>query len=377
MYQGKIVFAAWLVPVVYVLLTRWLTRRDGLTAALLLAAGVCSVGMTGSASFIAPLLFATAAIPLLARREWRGLPVVATAGLIPLVVGFVATRKYPIADQLGGVVHPSSWFFHEVFGVGFVAAVGAIALWTAAPRLARSGPPARLATGVAVVALVLLTPALLPTISDAADLSGVLRRTLWIVPMPALVGLFGAFPVALLLDRVTTRPGLRKLAVVLPALLATALFAAFGHPLWTSTSGESLWVSRPGWKANPEILDDAREILRNYRGGGPILADERIMGAIAMITVEPRAVSARRWYALILPGPRRPINQRLWLTDFVEGRRRQSSSEKLLPAISDLRVDLVCPRREKRGVIADLESTRRFAPRFETEELVCYERVRA
>ncbi|MDQ3997052.1 MAG: DUF6077 domain-containing protein, partial [Gemmatimonadota bacterium] len=96
MWQGKVVFTAWLVLTLYVFLTRWVGKRDALTGVLLVAAGVASIGMTGSAAFVAPLVFAAGAVALVASRAWRGLPVLAGAAAFPFVVGLVATRKFPL-----------------------------------------------------------------------------------------------------------------------------------------------------------------------------------------------------------------------------------------------------------------------------------------
>ena len=132
MWQGKVIFVAWLVLTTYVFLTRWLERRDAVTAVLLLAAGVCSIGMTASAAFVVPLLMGAAVLPLLACRDWRGLPVVIAAAGIPFVIGLVVTLEHPLVKPLNlgheraHLYDHTSWYFHEVFGIGLVAAVGLI-----------------------------------------------------------------------------------------------------------------------------------------------------------------------------------------------------------------------------------------------------------
>jgi hypothetical protein len=375
MWQGKVIFLAWLIPTIYVLLTRWLRGRDLVTAVLLVAAGVGSIGMTSSAAIVAPLVFGAAAIPLLLARSWRGLPVLVVAALIPFVAGLIVTRFYPLAPQLGGRVRGPAWYFHEIFGTDLVAALGALGL-IAAPLLARRGAAARLTGGIVVVSLILLTPRLLPTVSAAADVTGVLRRMLWVVPLPAFVGLLAALPVALVARRVVDRYArLRPAIAAVPAVLVVALLVAFGEPLWRGLDGRSLWASRPTWKVEESNLAAARAILRRYQGPGPVLADPDIMMTIPLLTVEPKAVSALRWYATLLPGPRRPIKQRLWLTEFVEGRARAGASQNVERALADLQVDLVCPRSSRSNVIAELAATGRYAERFRAHGLVCYERV--
>jgi hypothetical protein len=377
MWQGKVIFVAWLVPTAYVFLTQWLARRDALTAVLLLAVGVSSIGMTASAAFVAPLLFGTAALALLARREWRGLPVVAAAAAFPLLVGLFATLKYPpeTGPTDAARFFDASWYFSQVFGIGGLAALGLISLW-AAPWLARSGPPARLVAGVAVASMFVLAPAVLPALNHLTDLTTILRRILWFIPLPAMVGLLAAVPIAALTGRVSGLPLLaRRLATVAAPLLAAGLLVVFGDPVWTSwRGGRSLWVEQPIWKINQRSLNDARAILSRYDGAGPILTNEGAMRAIALITVRPKAVNARGWYARFIPEPRERTRNRLALTRFVQGEARKPSRQRILRALSDLQVDLVCVYESRPQVIRAVKTLASFREAFRVRRLVCFRR---
>jgi hypothetical protein len=375
MWQGKVVLAAWLVPTLYTYLTRWLTRRDALTGVLLLAGGLSSIGMTGSAAHLVPLLFATGAVVLLGRRDWRGLPVVMVAAAIPLLVGLVAVRKYPLPTQVGGSFE-TSWYFQAVFGTGVLAALAWIAVWVA-PWLTRAGPATSLTTAIAGVSTFLLAPSLLPLVADITGVAANLRRMLWIVPLPALVGLLAAFPAASLLRRsVDLRPPLRQVAVGASALLVAALLVAFGHPLWRSVSGESLWVARPAWKVSPRPLADAYTILGRYSGSGPILASEQTMRAIAVVTVEPRTVNPHSWYVRLTPEPRTRIQDRLLLTRFVDGLEPIPTRQEVARALARLRVDLVCVRGPRERVAREIRPLWAFREAFDVAGLVCLVRER-
>lgn len=380
MWQGKVVFVAWLVMTIYVFLTRWLAKRDAAGAVLLLAAGVSSIGLTGSAGFIAPFVFAAGGVALLIRRDWRGLPAVLTAAAIPVVVALVAAQKYPLTHldaegPLGKSPYvPTSEFFHNIYGVGVLAAVGLLAL-CAAPWLARLGPAAALTTGIAVVSVVLLAPFVLPTLNDVSGLGRILSRTLWVAPLPAIVGLLAAVPVAQLVGHVGRLRVLpRRLAAAAPAVLVAALLVVFGHPLWLSLGGNSIWVREPGWKTGQKALADTWAILRRYDGSGPILADERIMRAISLVTVRPKAVDARRFYARLLPEPRQRIFDRLALTHFVAEEEPIPARGRVLRALADLRVDLVCVRSSKEPVIREVETMADYRKAFEVREIVCFRR---
>lgn len=373
MWQGKVIFVAWMVMTAYVLMTRWLRQRDAATAVLLLAAGVGSIGMTASAAFVAPLLFSVAMLPLLVRRDWRGLPILLGAAAIPLLAGFIATRLYPV-ELLVIKELSNSYYFHEVFGWGFVAAVSLIGL-CAAPWLARSGTAAALTASCALVAVFIMAPRLLPTLNDVTDLTSVLRRTLWIVPLPALVGLLGAIPVVQVLRRLAGRPVLiRRLAVAAPALLVAGLLVAFGHPVWISWRfGNSMWEARPTWKIHERQLKSARAILSHYHGTDAILVEEPIMHTIALITVRPKVVNARSFYARLAPERRQRTRYRLSLTRFVEGRGPKPSHERVQHALSDLRVGLVCVEESKPLIIREVE-TFGYREAFRVRRLVCLRR---
>jgi hypothetical protein len=389
MWQGKVILAAWLVMTAYVFMTRWLASRDALTAVLLVAAGVGSIGMASSAAFVAPLLFATAGVPLVASRIWRGLPVLIVAATFPLVVGLVAAQKYSLIEpfQLAEKITRqrgaergtfwsigTSWYFHEVFGVGLLAAVGLIAL-IAAPWLARSGPPARLAAGIAVVSILLLAPAVLPALNHVTDLTTVLRRALWIIPFPAMVGLLGAVPLLDLSRRLARAPAAQRLpAAAAPAVLVAALLVAFGHPLWSSwRSGDSLWSKRIAWKMSPRPLASARAILRRYDGSEPILTEEPIMHSIGLITVRPKAVNPRSFYARLMPERRDRTRDRLALTRFVEEEGPIPSRAQVESALSELRVGLVCVDNSRLTVIREVEDIG-YREAFRLKRLVCLQR---
>ena len=363
MWQGKVVFLAWLVPTLYVYLTRWLGRRDALTALLLVAAAVSAIGLTGSATFVAPLLFGTAALPLAARRDWRGLPLLVAAAAFPFLVGLVATRLFPLAESYGEGLPSSSWFFQSAFGLGVVAAVGAAALW-ASPWLARPGAPARLTSGVAVVAVLLLAPGVLGTLSDVAGITETLRRTLWILPLPALVGLLAAAPVPRLLAR---------LGAAVPALLVAAALVGFGQPLWSSESG-TIWTPRPTWKTNERALAHARILLARYEGTGPILTDPPVMKAIALLTVRPKAVNARTTYLLITLESSRRTEQRLILTRLVTPSERRPSLQEIRQALSELRVGLVCLRPWHTDRIREVKAAGPYREAFRVRARLCLAR---
>lgn len=375
-WQGKVIFVAWLVPTLYVYLTRWLSRRDAPTGLLLVGAGICAIGLTSSAALVVPLIALAAAIPLLANRDWRGLPVVVAAAGIPFAVGFGARLWFAFGNRYPAGTFPTDWYYRAMFGVGIVGVLAALGVW-AAPLLARRGPPAAIATGIAIVAVVLLAPYALSILHAIGDVPGrrSLRRAFWVIPFPVLVGLLAAVPLpeALTGPAASILPRIRPLVVLGPALLVAVLLVGFGNPLWLTSGGVSKWESKPTWKTNEARLETARAILSRYDGTGPVLADQRVMKAIALLTVEPKAVNPRSWYTLLTEEPEERTKERLALTKLAGNRRPFPPRTVLGEALSDLSVGLVCMRSGWSEPIELVEAAGPYVESFRTHGMTCLE----
>jgi hypothetical protein len=363
-WQGKVAFVAWLVPTIYVYLSGWLGARGARTLVLMLAAGFCAIGTTGSATFVAPLIFLTAVIPLAIGREWRALAAPVAAGAIPALIGAFALWRFPLAENVGEEpLRAQAWFFHVIFGVGLVGFVAALALW-AAPWTARAGAAARMTTSVVVVATALLAPGMIALASDISGLSDTLRRELWFLPLPALVGLLAAAP------PVVRVGGVVPVAPALAAIVAGCL-VAFGTPVWTGSTGDTQW-RHPAWKV--PALPKARAILSRYDGSGSVLASPGIMKAIAIITVEPKAVNARTLYLERTRESPRRVRERLALTNFVTNEEALPTDEEIRRALADLDVGLVCFSTAERDKAARIDELAPYRPAFETNGSICLER---
>jgi Family of unknown function (DUF6077) len=365
-WQGKVAFVVWLVPTIYVYLTRWMEGRDLVTAGLLVAAGISSIGMTGSATFAAPLVFLTALIALVACADWRALSAPLVAGAIPLGIGLVVLSRFPLSETVGsGPLPGNAWFYHQLFGFGFVCAVAGAAVWLA-PWLARPGPPARLASGIAVITAVLLTPGVLGLLHDVSGLTETLRRTLWLIPIPTVVGLLASAPFPRRLGH---------LAPVAATAVMVCLLVALGHPLWRTRAGEAIWDFPPAWKVSKPRMAIARAILAHYDGSGPILVRKGIMQEIAIVTAEPKAVNARNLYLIRTREPQKLTRERLTLTAFVMGDDPSPPDTAVREALAGLRVGLVCLEEDDPELIARLEAIApAYRKSFETHGYACFER---
>jgi hypothetical protein len=160
---------------------------------------------------------------------------------------------------------------------------------------------------------------------------------------------------------------------LVPALLVAVLLVGFGNPLWLTRGGVSKWESKPTWKTNEAKLETARAILSRYDGTGPVLADQRVMKAIALLTVEPKAVNPRSWYTLLTEEPEERTKERLALTKFAGNRRPFPPRTLLGEALSDLSVGLVCMRSGWSEPIELVEAAGPYVESFRTHGMTCLE----
>jgi Family of unknown function (DUF6077) len=356
-WQGKVAFVAWLMPTAYVYMTRWLGERNALTVVLLLAAGFASLGMTGTATFVAPLLFLVAVIPLAARGEWRAAVVPAVAGLIPFVIGIVMLLKFPLAETVGEEsLHAQSWFYQQAVGTAVVGAIAAIGVW-AAPWFVRAGPAERLASALALLFALLTAPGVVMLLHDVSGLTGTLRRVFWIVPFPALVALLAAIP----LPRIRLVPTAAALAVA-------ALLVVFGQPLWT-LAGRTLWDYPPRWKV--WSAPRARAVLAHYEGRGPILAPGGLMQTIAITTADPKVVNARKLYLRRTHLTWRGIHDRLLLTRFINRGTPAPPDSAVKRALAALQVGLVCVGPRDLELVPVVERLGPYREAFTTHDETC------
>ena len=358
-WQGKVLFVAWMVPTLYTLVTRWVSRQDARTALMLFGGALASLGLTASATFVTPLVFAAGAPPLLARRAWRALAVLAAAGCVPLVIGAAVTSDYGLSEAIGRPLRDNYWIATQVLATGMVAAIGALGLWCS-PWLARAGAASAVVTGLAAIIAVLLVPGVLPTISEAAGLTDTLRRFLWVIPLPAMVGLLAAVPV-------------NRLAAIGVAVALAVLLVGFGRPVWLE-SGHSAWHWPPGWKTNPHYVRQARAILARYHGSGSILAPKETMRAIALITVHRKAVNPRFYYTRILPEPRYRTGERRALTRLSTKGIRPRSPGYIRRSLRDLEVGLVCIHADKERLARAIGLENDYRPAFAVNALLCLTR---
>jgi hypothetical protein len=368
-WQGKIVFLAVLVPLLFVALAEYSQRPSRRRLLAPAAAGVAAVGLSSTGVFLVPVIAAGCLAPL-ALRSLRqaaagflataGYPL--GAGVVTLAVGGRNAEVYTEADLVPGRL------VHLVFGDGLFALVGVTAVLVG-PILVRRTEAAGMTAATALLVGCLYAPLVPVLLFRLTGLGQVQWRWTWAVPTAALVGLAAAHAAARI-----RAPALRAL----PVVLVGAALVAWGTPLWSSAA-EATLASAPAWKRPQASIEAARDILAHARPGEVILAPRSISQTILVMSGTAVVVAPRVFYTRALgdvpgghPRPRlvlQAFSERgLAPADTVPGGRVDAT--RVARALGVVRVDIACIRPGKpraREVLVEAG----YSPAVTSENVVC------
>lgn len=336
--EGKAVFVSWLVPTLFVLLTRFARDRRRSDGWLLVAGGIAAVGLTTSATFVVPLILAAGALPLIAARRWRALAAPAAGAVIALVAGYVGSRFAPPGGFQTTNYLPPRETYHAFLGVGTIAIVAGAGLWLGI-WLVRDRTSRFIVLGAVIFAAVALAPNVVHALSTNLGVAGALKRLLWVAPVPALVGLLAGLPPDLG-ERVRRPMFVRVVGLAVTGIVAVSLASASDGATILSRGPVSL-VDHPTWRAPIGGIKAAEQVIAGLPPGSEVLAPVWAMHSIALVSGSVKAVNPRPLYADVIPQPLDVSEARDQLTAFEAG------TQFPLPAqlTSDLRllqVDVVC-----------------------------------
>jgi hypothetical protein len=226
------------------------------------------------------------------------------------------------------------WYFVVGTGtIGIIAALAALCGWLGTRERA-----ARLAMVFAPLALfgLFVTPPVLNALKNASsEGASVIWRVVWIVPIPAMVGLLATG----LLARFGTR------AMVASATVVALICVVGGEPVWARRNGAFV-VSHPQWDISRRDEVPASRLLALAKPGDVIAAPERISGAIATRNADVKTVDPRGSYltgrASHAPGFH--PNERRLVTRAVQSGIEPSEKAAFAAALELLSVDVACTR---------------------------------
>lgn len=358
MWQGKVMAVTFLMPLIWVYLTRLHDAdRQGdrslrnRTLVLLLASGVAFFGFTPTAVVWGPVMFG---VVVLAAAAVRSRTLLLGGGL--MVVGPVLSGLAVIAfsaEKVGGAdptpLSARASFVRMLGEVGPMVALALVAL-ALAPLLARRGVAGALAGASALVGVLCYAPGVLDLINAVTGSGPILWRMLYVAPVPVLVGLLVALPWAKddRHDPVTTgedgRADSLRRAGALAGLAAVVVgFALGGRPVWSHTGhGGPVTVSeRPEWKLDTEALADV-ELLAERDLSGTVLLPPRRMKVLTMYTTEAFPVVPREWFIENMEEPLASTQARRMLYEVADGEGPFPSEGNVRKALEQLDVTLAC-----------------------------------
>lgn len=363
-WQGKVVFLIVVVPLLWHYALEWARRGDRRSLAGLVAGNVAAIGLTSTAAFVAPAVTLIGVVA--GNRAVRRLAGGALAAAYPLLVTLitVAQARGPgylgpptprvtepaeaLTGQIGGgpesVEAAAQWYFVTGRGVGaFVITAAVLVAW----QLVRDRP-ARLALALAPLGLflVFLTPGAPELIDAYTSSDSILWRALWIVPIPAMVGLTLTGPFAYC-RRAWQWPAVGALALGIATLLLV-----YENPV-IDTENRNLRVGGLAWDVDGDDRDAADRLAALSPEGGVVAAPEAISGVLAIahhdvFPVNPRTASLFGAHAV----DRFRANTRLFVTRLVETGGLAEEAEEFTRALDDLGVSVVCTRARLEGSAA-------------------------
>jgi hypothetical protein len=365
--EGKAVFVAWLVPTLYVHLTRWVRGREPAAAALAAIAAVTGVGLTASASFVVPLVLLTAATPLLLQRRYRALAALAGAAALALLAGYIGSRYGPPRGFQLRLPFPPIHTYALFLGTGAVAVVGGLALWLA-PWLVRDRVASLIVAGATAVAAVALAPHVTQSVAALVGVGTPLKRLLWVSPVPALAGLLAGLPPPVPESGWARTAGEAAGAVLAAAVLAGLLVATHGRTI--ANNADDHLTDHPTWRVPPAALREAQRIVAHSPGRAVVLAPEGAMEALAIRSGAVKAVNPRYEYSRLVPQPPGEGRDRLRLSKWVTGIRPLGAGEVAI-LLSVLGVRIVCANPTRFDVIDELQSLG-WGESFAAGRLACF-----
>ena len=302
-WQGKVVLLCVALPMAYLALSRWALHRRLRDLVLVVAVGAAAVGLSSTAAFLVPPVALAAAFALLLTRRpgWLG---ALALGAYPLGAGLVASALGDGAGY-GELLRTAPEAYHGVLGRGPWGWLGSLALLLGAWGV-RRGAARSVAAAAAVGAVVLLAPFMPELVQDVTGAGPLVWRLPWVIPVPVLLGVLAAAPVAVARgwparSEGSARPrgmpsaALRVLGWV-PFVVVLAVVVATGRTVWDPLSPNEM-ASRPVWKFPAVELDRAARVAERARGlDGPVLAPRLAMSAMALTTTDVHAVDPRSFF---------------------------------------------------------------------------------
>jgi hypothetical protein len=294
-WQTKEIYAAALIPLMYVYAVEFGRTRRLRPASLLIASSIAAVGLTSTAAGVSPIVLLVIAI--------CGFVVYGAWFLVPLVPAML----YPIAClgvyRLAGssaAVSSTAAFYKVSFtvwqwfvGIGLVGFIAALAV-----TVGFAGVPSRFVRSVmamgGLVFMMLMTPGALRTLGRLMG-GGPTWRIMWVLPLPLAVA---ALPS--MIERVLPigRAYVARSVAVAVSVAGVVALIAVGTPIIHANSVTESFS--PSWDIAPRDLVAARRLIALTPPGATVAGPEFVNRAVAIITTSRLALDPNSYYGSLI-----------------------------------------------------------------------------
>jgi hypothetical protein len=357
-WQGKTVLLLLVIPMLWHHGSHW--GRTGSKKSLYVAtlAGVAGVGLSSSAAFLVPvvILAAVAVTSIEQQKPQRliqALIVIApavTAGFYTILsepqkleaaIGFIASIS---PKELLDSGNEPIEILRMVFDRGATTFIIMICIFTSWITVKNRSARLILLAGPIVVFLGFFTPGILDVMNEIGDADAVAWRTLWVLPLPAMVGLVLTTP----------RAGIRG-APVVASIILIATFLILGTPITSSDNRKAEIVWPPVYDLPQPEQQSASSLIEIAGLGGIVAGPENVDFSVSVMTTKVRSINPRSSY---LSGRHAReefrSDERLILSRGLETGRSEYGTESFENALRVLSPDAVCLKDSKEQEVAEV-----------------------
>ncbi len=352
LYQGKAVLLFVLVPWLWHHASTYARSASFGSLPWVVIGGVAAVGVSSSGSLIAPLVVATAIVPaiFIASRERRRsavkLLVAGVALVYPVAVALitVASTSGPVAadgdaESFAREIHTAADAWSLTVGEGgqvLVMTIVVLAGWVLIRDV-----HLRVGLGLALFLVLVLYSAPGLAFLTSLSLSRVSWRFLWVLPLPAIVGL--------MVDAVGGSTVGGRTAKATAAVVIVAALALTSPPLLGSRNAD---FAPPSWDVDPAALAAAEKLVDLAGDEGLVAGPIAVSRVVPTVSTSVFVASARESYTAYLGravGPTFGADHRRALTAALTG--RPVEARDVPRALDALPVEALCAQRRGTGVL--------------------------
>ena len=329
--------------------------RDRYIATL---AGVAGIGLSSSAAFLVPaVVLAAVAVTSIEQQKPQRL-IQSLIVIVPAVIaGFYTIlsdpQKFEAAIGFIASISPKELLdsgnepieiLRMVFDRGATTFIIMICILTSWITVKNRSARLVLLAGPIVVFLGFFTPGVLDVMNEIGDADAVAWRTLWVLPLPAMVGLVLIAP----------RAGIRGAPVIASTILL-ATFLALGTPITSSDNRKAEIVWPPAYDLPQPEQQSASSLIEIAGPGGIVAGPENVDFSVSVMTTKVRSINPRSAYLTGRHvGEEFRSDERLILSRGLETGRSEYGTESFENALRVLSPDALCLKDTKEQEVAEV-----------------------